>query len=390
MSERTADADAEPHDLTGARPTIDRSVAPDGQLSADVTLTLLIGAGILVALAILAVFRAAPNELTAVGVGVLLALALDPVIRVVQRRLQLSRAVATLAVGVVVAGVLGALVFLLGPQAARQATQFADELPATVEELYSWPVIGPRLEDADAVQRVTDFVDDLPSRIDADSISDVAGQVLGGIGAALLVLITAVSIMLDGEAMVARVRRLIPPERRARADRVGQIVYRSIARYFAGSVMVALLNGTVILTVGLILGVPLAPLAAVWAAVTNLIPQIGGFLGGSFFVLLATTQSPVTGLIALVVFLGYQQFENNVLQPTVIGRAVDLTPPTTMLAALIGGAAAGVPGALVATPLLGAAKSVWRDTRGTRPDDGHGVDGDDTEGDAEGEGEEEV
>ena len=32
-----------------------------------------------------------------------------------------------------------------------------------------------------------------------------------------------------------------------------------------------------------------------------------------------------------------------------------------MLAALIGGAAAGVPGALVATPLLGAAKSVWLD-----------------------------
>jgi len=50
-----------------------------------------------------------------------------------------------------------------------------------------------------------------------------------------------------------------------------------------------------------------------------------------------------------------------VIQPTVIGRAVNLTPPTTMLAALIGGAAAGVPGALVATPLVGAVKSVWLD-----------------------------
>ena len=148
-------------------------------------------------------------------------------------------------------------------------------------------------------------------------------------------LATAVSILLDGEAMVERVRRLIPPARAERADHTGRIVYRSIARYFAGSVMVAVLNGTVILTAGLILGVPLAPLAAVWAAVTNLIPQIGGFLGGSFFVLLATTQSPVTGLIALVVFLAYQQFENNVIQPTVIGRAVHLSPPTTMLAALI-------------------------------------------------------
>ena len=330
---------------------------------ADLQLTLLIGAGILLALAILAVFQAAPRELTALGVATLLALALDPVVRIAQRQLGSSRAIATLAVGSVAALLVAALVLFLGPQAASQATQFAEELPATVEDLYSWPVIGSRLADADAAQRVTDFVDDLPSRIDADSISDVAGQVLSGLGIALLVLATAVSILLDGEAMVERVRRLIPPARAERADHTGRIVYRSIARYFAGSVMVAVLNGTVILTAGLILGVPLAPLAAVWAAVTNLIPQIGGFLGGSFFVLLATTQSPVTGLIALVIFLAYQQFENNVIQPTVIGRAVHLSPPTTMLAALIGGAAAGVPGALVATPLLGAVKSVWLDTR---------------------------
>ncbi len=137
-----------------------------------------------------------------------------------------------------------------------------------------------------------------------------------------------------------------------------------MARYFAGSVAVAVLNGTVILTAGLLLGIPLAPLAAVWAAITNLIPQIGGFLGGSFFILLALTQGALPGLIALVVFLAYQQLENNVIQPTVIGRAINLTPPTTMLAALVGGAAAGVPGALVAAPLIGAAKSVWLDTHG--------------------------
>lgn len=359
MPQRTVTDDA--HD--GARGPGDQSTPAGGSLPVDVTLTLLVGAGVLVALAILAVFRAAPAELTALGVGTLMALALDPVVRIVQRRFSVSRAVATLAVGLVATAAIAALVFLLGPQAAQQASDFADELPATVEDLYTWPIIGDRLESVDAAGKVSDFVAELPSRIDADSISEVAGEVLSGIGAALIVLIAAVSILLDGEAMVERVRRLIPADQRERADHVGRIVYRSIARYFAGSVMVAVLNGTMILTVGLILGVPLAPLAAVWAAVTNLIPQIGGFLGGSFFVILATTQSPVTGVIALVVFLAYQQFENNVIQPTVIGRAVDLTPPTTMLAALIGGAAAGVPGALVATPLVGAVKSVWLDTR---------------------------
>ena len=66
-------------------------------------------------------------------------------------------------------------------------------------------------------------------------------------------------------------------------------------------------------------------------------------------------------------FLGYQQFENNVIQPAVVGSAVNLTPPATMLAALVGGAAAGVPGALVATPLIGAAKALYLERRGQLP-----------------------
>jgi predicted PurR-regulated permease PerM len=44
-------------------------------------------------------------------------------------------------------------------------------------------------------------------------------------------------------------------------------------------------------------------------------------------------------------------------------QAVNVTPPTTMLAALIGGAAAGVPGALVATPLVGAVKQLYMQLR---------------------------
>ena len=189
-------------------------------------------------------------------------------------------------------------------------------------------------------------------------ISNAAETVVGGIATLFVVLIGAVAVMIDGEAMVARARRLVPPARRSRADRAGRIVYQSVARYFAGSMLVAVLNGLVITTIGLLLGVPLAPLAGIWAMLTNVIPQIGGFLGGSFFVTLAFSKSSLTGVIALAVFLVYQQIENNVIQPAIIGKAVNLLPPTTMLAALIGGAVAGVPGALAATPLLGAVKAL--------------------------------
>ena len=338
-----------------------RDVADAPLVRVDAITTAFVAGGVLLAMAIIALVRTSENVLTPLVLGVLFGLAFDPVVGVLRRRLRCSRATATLVVAVALTLVFGGIVLLLGPKAVDQASTFAEEVPETIEQFYSWPLIGDRLEQNDAAGQAQKFVDDLPTRFDTNSISELASRLLGGLGAALLVLVTTVAVLLDGDAIVRRARRLVPPARRERADEVGRIVYRSVARYFAGSLTVALLNGTVILTAGLILGVPLAPLAAIWAAITNLIPQIGGLLGGAFFVLLAFSQGPLTGVIALAVFLGYQQLENHIIQPTIIGRAVHLSPPTTMLAALIGGAAAGVPGALVATPLLGAVKSVWLD-----------------------------
>ena len=55
----------------------------------------------------------------------------------------------------------------------------------------------------------------------------------------------------------------------------------------------------------------------------------------------------------------YQQLENHVLQPLIIGRAVRLSPPATMVAALVGVAAGGLVGGLFAIPLLGATKAIY-------------------------------
>ncbi len=68
-------------------------------------------------------------------------------------------------------------------------------------------------------------------------------------------------------------------------------------------------------------------------------------------------------MIALVIFLVYQQLENHVLQPLIIGRAVRLSPPATMVAALVGVAAGGLVGGLFAIPLLGATKAIYLSTR---------------------------
>jgi predicted PurR-regulated permease PerM len=127
--------------------------------------------------------------------------------------------------------------------------------------------------------------------------------------------------------------------------------------------MVAAIAGLAVLTVGLVLGVPLTPLLEIWVAVFDLVPQIGGAAGGIPFVLLGFSKSATTGVICAVFFVLYLQFENHILSPLVVGRSVKLSPPATMTAALIGVSAGGVVGALVAVPVVAAAKAAYVELR---------------------------
>lgn len=364
----TAGEPAAPADR--AAPEADGAPRP-GSVVVDVdvwSFVVLAGAALL-ALALFAMFDIAADVLTGIGVGVLLGVALSPVVGAVQRRwMRGSRGGAVVVVGFGLTLAIAAIVLLVAPAAIDQSRDFSEELPATVRDSYSWPIVGPRLQDADAARSIEEWIDDLPTEIDDATLSDLGERLLGGVLSAVVVLVTSLGVLVDGELAVRRFRALVPAARRDRTDRMGRIVYATFGSYFAGSLLVAVMAGLVILSTGLILGVPLAPVAGLWTTLTNLIPQIGGFLGGGFFVLLALTQGPVQAVVALAVFVAYQNLENHLIQPAIVGRAVNLSPPATMLAALVGGAAAGVPGALVATPLIGAVKALYLDSRGQMPE----------------------
>ncbi|MET0145492.1 MAG: AI-2E family transporter [Ilumatobacteraceae bacterium] len=328
---------------------------------------------ILSALALIAVFRNTTTMLTRIGLGVVVALALDPVVDSITRRWHLKRGIAVAIVGLAIVGLATLLVVVLGPRAVVEARQFSAQLPDTIDQLEDLPIVGAHIRDNDIADKVQEWVRRLPQEFDDERVAEVAAALVSGIASVAIVAVVAIAALVDGENLLGRLRRLLPPTRRAQADEIGGVVYRTLGRYFGGSITVAVLMGVWVLTLGLILGVPLVPLAALWAMLTDLIPQVGGFLGGSFFVLLATTQGVVTALVAAVGFILYMNLENHIVQPAIVGRSVDLTPPTTMVAAFVGAAVMGIPGALIATPFVGAAKAIYLEARGrAKPDDDEG------------------
>jgi predicted PurR-regulated permease PerM len=322
-----------------------------------------------VAFAILAIsvwfVRSIPRTLSSLAIATLFALALNPLVERLKRRTGWHRR--TAASGVLVAfGIVAVTILaLITVPTIREVRDFNKQIPRTVKDLGKLPIVGQRLREADAAKKVQDWLDAVPDRlsVNATPIEHAAGAIADGVAAALFTILLAITLVLDGEHIVNGVRRLVPARRRPAADHLGRLVYDIIGRYIAGSLLVAALAGTVMLTSSLALGVPLAPLIGVWVAITNPIPQVGGFLGGVVFVLLGLSQGAFVGLACLAIFLIYQNLENHVLQPLIIGRAVNLSPPVTMVAALVGVSAGGLIGGLFAIPLLGAAKAIYLSTR---------------------------
>lgn len=309
--------------------------------------------------------RSIPRTATAIGVGTLIALALNPLVVLCQRKLAVRRGVA---VATVLAGLFSGLlliVTLLVPPAVRQARNLSGDLPAVIQDLGELPVVGERLRNADVPARVDEAIRSLPARLSGDTapLTKAGRSLLDAVVLAFATLLLATTLLVDGERLLQSARRLMPPDRREQADRLANTAYDVVGRYVAGSVSVAVLAGIVNLIAGLVLGVPLAPLAAVNVTLWNLVPQIGGLFGALPFVLLGFTKGPGTGVACAVVFVVYMNIENHLIQPLLIGNAVKLSPPITMTAALIGVSAGGVVGALLVIPLVGALKAIYLELR---------------------------
>lgn len=301
----------------------------------------------------------------ALAIAAILALAMNPLVGLVRRRLPVGRGGAVAVVVTMALAAVTLLALLIVPPAVRQARDLGSELPTVASQLGDLPVVGDDLEKAGVPQRFEQTLRDLPDRLAGDTtpLKRAARSVADGLLAAFITALFALTLLVDGDRLLRGARRLVPPQHRPRAERTASLAYEVVGRYVAGSLLVAGVAGVAVLVAGLVLRVPLTPLAAAWVALWDLVPQVGGAVGGIPFVLLGFTQGAGTGLACAAFFLIYLQLENNVLGPLLVGQAVKLSPLATMTAALVGVSAGGVVGALLAVPLVGAAKAVYLEVR---------------------------
>jgi predicted PurR-regulated permease PerM len=309
------------------------------------------------AVALFDIARATQSLIVWFVVAGFIAIGLDRPISAMHRSWKVPRFAGTTIVLGLMVGLVAAVVVLGGPSITNSAATVTRQAPEAVRSMETLPLVGRLLERNGAPDKVEKFLGSLPDRLrESDSVERIAHAAGDGLAGVFWTISFMLAILWDGPRLVRAVRSRVPLTKRRRVVRFGRAAYTALSNVVAAAAFVAALNGTVVMLLAIALGIPLAPILGLWAATWNFIPQIGGFVGALPLVALGFGRGPWQGLIALVVFITYQTFENHVLQPLIGSRVVHVPPLVLLIGALFGGALGGFVGALIAGPVLGVGK----------------------------------
>jgi predicted PurR-regulated permease PerM len=149
----------------------------------------------------------------------------------------------------------------------------------------------------------------------------------------------------------------------------GRLAWGSISGYTRGIVIIAFADATLVFIGLTILQVPLAPALSAVVFLGAFIPVIGAPVATFFAAVVALAErGPVIALLVIILTVIVGSFDGDVLQPLVMGKAVNLHPLAIILAIAAGSIALGIVGALIAVPIAGAVYGVAKYLTGRDPD----------------------
>jgi predicted PurR-regulated permease PerM len=259
-----------------------------------------------------------------------------------------------------------------GEDLARNAPSYANDVARFVHDNKRLRRIN---EDYDVTTKLEQEAGKLPGRLGdaATVLRDVGFGIINSVFALVTILILTAFMLGGGRRWIVTGLRFLPEHRAERAERVIQRSARAVGSYVAGALFQAITAGILSFLVLKILGVPFAAPLALAIFFLDLIPLVGATIGAVLVAVVTVFNDFPTDTIIWVVWaIVYQQVENNVVQPQIQKRAVDINPFLVIVSVLFGSTLLGILGALVAVPAAASIQIAVReymDMRGIRPRD---------------------
>jgi predicted PurR-regulated permease PerM len=308
-------------------------------------------------LLVYSLLASALNVLALVFIAVLLATALEPFIGWVRSHAPfIPRGPVILGVYLAFFATVAAFCVFVVPIAIGQANDVATRVPKLLNDADAWAATLPQPQVRETVQSLVDAARartsvGTPSPDAVVQVGLTVAEVFAAVGTTLAI----VFFWLVGHARLQRYAlAFVPLDRRGGVRRAWNDIESRLGRWFRGQLILMGAVGAMCGVAFVFLGLPSALLLALIAALCEGIPMVGPLLGAVPAALSALTVSPELCLAVLVVMGVIQFIENNILVPVVMRNSIGLSPLIVTVSLLVGGAAGGLLGAVVAVPVAAA------------------------------------
>jgi len=288
------------------------------------------------------------------------------------RRAGLPGLAATWATLLIAAAVLGGLALLVTNRVSADYPSLVAEAKHTttqVESLLSGPPFHLKTSSGvkNLLNNVPSYLSKHKSLVEGTVVTGgkIAAEFFGGL---VLMLFVTFFLIKDGERIWNWLLGAMRTETAHRVDRAGHASWLAVVYYMRGTVAVAAIHAVVVGLALWLMRVPLALPLAVLVFLAAFVPLVGLLAAGTLAVVVTlATKSWIDAVILLGVLIIEDQLEAHLLQPQVVGRVIRLHPLAVILSLAVGVVLAGIPGAVVAIPVVAVITRALPELRRSEP-----------------------
>ena len=243
---------------------------------------------------------------------------------------------------------------LVIPFFSQEVGQLTEDLPRFIAKITaSLETIKNESGSFDIISQLQDILDGLSQFLQESSQSAVGLiiNIFGGIISFFGVVVISFYLSVMKGGIDHFLRSVVPDKYEKYVLDLWHRSEKNLGRWFQAQLLLSLIVG-LITFVGLsLLGIKFALILAGLVMILELVPTVGPVLAAIPAVGLAFFQSPSLGLWTVVLYIVIQQFENHVLTPLIMGRALGINPVVVVIALFVGFSLAGILGMILAVPV---------------------------------------
>lgn len=314
--------------------------------------------GALVAFALLQALQSATQVFILIVISLFLAMGLNPAVSSLEQRVaKRGYAVSAVVILVLLFVILAALVVI--PPVFSQVNDLVEGAPQLIDSLRNNKTFLTLDEDYGLIKTLEDkfqtwFTDGALITGAFGGVLGVGRTVLSGAFSALTVLILTLYFLYSLPSVTKVFYRLAPASRRERVSKIGDAIIARVGAFVGSQILIAFFASIFVFFLGLALDLPYAAALGMLILFVALIPLVGHFIGGTIVALVALTQSPTKGILALLIYTLYVQIENYLITPRIMKRTLAIPGLVTIVAALLGTSLLGLVGGVLAVPIAAA------------------------------------